>query len=32
LLGGCVKRVLTKGSFNRDQLLEQVRDLVSTGR
>ncbi len=29
LLGGCVKRVLQKGSFRRDELLREVRDLVT---
>jgi signal transduction histidine kinase/CheY-like chemotaxis protein len=29
LLGGCVKRVLQKGSFRRDDLLREVRDLVA---
>jgi CheY-like chemotaxis protein len=29
LLGGCVKRVLKKGSFSRDELLRDVRELVS---
>ena len=27
LLGGCVKRILKKGSFSREQLLREVRDL-----
>jgi signal transduction histidine kinase/CheY-like chemotaxis protein len=29
LLGGCVKRILQKGSFNREDLLREVRDLVA---
>jgi CheY-like chemotaxis protein len=29
LLGGCVKRVLQKGSFRRDELLREIRDLVA---
>jgi PAS domain S-box-containing protein len=29
LLGGCVKRILQKGKFNRDELLQEVRDLVA---
>jgi PAS domain S-box-containing protein len=29
LLGGCVKRVLQKGSFSRDELLREVHDLVT---
>ncbi len=32
LLSGCVKRVLQKGSFGRDELLQEVRDLVATAR
>jgi CheY-like chemotaxis protein len=29
LLGGCVKQVLQKGKFNRDELLRDVRNLVA---
>jgi CheY-like chemotaxis protein len=29
LLGGCVKRVLQKGQFSREDLLREVRDLVT---
>jgi CheY-like chemotaxis protein len=29
LLSGCVKRVLHKGKFSRDELLREVRNLVS---
>jgi PAS domain S-box-containing protein len=28
LLGGCVKRILQKGSFSREELLHEVRDLL----
>ena len=28
LLSGCVKRVLQKGKYNRDELLQEVRHLV----
>jgi CheY-like chemotaxis protein len=31
LLSGCVKRVLQKGSFSREELLGQVRQLVARG-
>lgn len=31
LLSGCVKRVLQKGSFNREELLSEVRQLVARG-
>jgi PAS domain S-box-containing protein len=31
LLSGCVKRVLQKGKFSRDELLKEVRGLVSSG-
>ena len=31
LLSGCVKRVLQKGSFSRDELLGQVRELITRG-
>jgi signal transduction histidine kinase/DNA-binding response OmpR family regulator len=29
MLGGCVRRVLQKGAFSRDDLLREVRDLVT---
>jgi CheY-like chemotaxis protein len=31
LLSKCVKRILKKGSFNREELLSQVRQLVARG-
>jgi len=32
LLSGCVKRVLQKGKFSRDELLSEVRSLVAPAR
>jgi len=32
LLSGCVKRDLQRGTFDRDELLRQVRDLMTGGR